>query len=286
MTALALLAGVGCGLGVLFLILGLRDKTPSIRRGRASNHRGDQHGAQRVAVAVAVGLLVLVVTRWPVGGLLAAAIAGSWHTLFGQKSTASAEVARIEAIATWTEMLRDTMAAASGLEQAIVTTASVAPPPIRPALAALAMRIEAREVTLSQGLPDLADALGDPTADLVVAALMSAADRRARSLGELLGALAASAREEATMRMRVQAGRARVRTAARIVTASTVLMAGGMVLFKRDFLAAYNGTSGQLTLAIVGAVFAAAFWWLTKMSEISSPERFLTALRVREEASA
>jgi Flp pilus assembly protein TadB len=183
-------------------------------------------------------------------------------------------------------MLRDTMAAASGLEQAITTTASIAPGPIRPAVSALAMRIESREVTLSEGLPDLAEALGDPTADLVVAALMSAADRRARSLGELLGALAASAREEATMRMRVQAGRARVRTAARIVTASTVLMAGGMVLFKRDFLSAYNGTSGQFTLALVGAVFAAAFWWLTKMSEISSPERFLTGLRARDGASA
>jgi hypothetical protein len=285
-TALALLTGVGCGLGVLLLILGLWDRTRASEHVRTNSRRGDQRGAQRVAVAIGVGLVVLAITRWPVGALLAAAVVGSWHTLFGQQSAASAEVARIEAIATWTEMLRDTMAAASGLEQAITTTATVAPTPIRPAVMALAMRIESREVTLSQGLPDLADALGDPTADLVVAALMSAADRRARTLGELLGALAASAREEATMRLRVQAGRARVRTAARIVTASTVLMAGGMVLFKRDFLAAYNGTSGQFTLALVGAIFAAAFWWLTKMSEISAPQRFLTGLRAQEGASA
>jgi hypothetical protein len=32
---------------------------------------------------------------------------------------------------------------------------------------------------------------------------------------------------------------------------------------------------------VVGAIFAAAFWWLTKMSDVSSPERFLTGLRPR-----
>src|SRR5207237_5686632 len=82
-TALSLLAGVGCGLGVLLLVLGLRDQTGSIERVRATSRRGDQRGAQRVAVAVGVGLVVLVITRWPVGGLLAAAVVGSWHTLFG-----------------------------------------------------------------------------------------------------------------------------------------------------------------------------------------------------------
>ncbi|MBV8160158.1 MAG: pilus assembly protein TadB [Acidimicrobiia bacterium] len=297
MTVLALLAGTGCGLGALFVFFGLREQPQGQGQGHgrgqgrwrwrdrvaanARSRRGDQQGTKRVVVAVSIGLAVAAITKWPVGGLLASALAGSWHTLFGQKSTAAAEVARIEAIATWTEMLRDTMAAASGLEQAVTTTSAMAPTSIRPALTSLAARIDSREVTLSEGLATLADELGDPTADLVVAALMSAADRRARSLGELLSALAASAREEATMRLRVQAGRARIRTAARIVTATTVLLAGGMVLFRRDFLSSYNGTRGQFVLAIVGIVFAAAFWWLTRMSEISSPERFLTGLRVR-----
>src|SRR4029079_10456738 len=120
-------------------------------------------------------LVVGLVTRWPVGGILAAALAGGWHTLFGQRSSSGSEIARIEAVASWTEMLRDTMAAASGLEQAITTTAPIAPAPIRREVVDLAARLESREVTLEGGLPALADALGDPTADLVVAALVSAA---------------------------------------------------------------------------------------------------------------
>lgn len=279
MTAVALLAGVGCGLGILFVVLGARGTVAVTRPAKLVNRRRDQGGTRRVAIAVGIGLVVAIVTRWPVGGLLAAALVGSWQTLFGQKSASAADVTRIEAIASWTEMLRDTMAAASGLEQAITTTARVAPMPIRAEVMGLALRLESREVTLAQGLPDLADALGDPTADLVVAALSSAADRRARSLGELLSALAVSAREDASMRLRVQAGRARVATAARIVTSFTLGLAGLLVLFKRDFLAPYGTASGQVVLAIVGAVFAAAFWWLTRMSRISSPERFLTGLR-------
>ena len=287
-TAVSMLAGLGCGLGAVLVVLGLRSSSLSLLLSSSSgalrrtaglvNRRRDQRGAQRVAIAVGVGLVVAALTRWPVGGVLAAALAGSWHTLFGHRSSSDAEILRIEAIASWTEMLRDTMAAASGLEQAITTTASIAPAPIRADVMTLATRLETREVTLSQGLPDLADALGDPTGDLVVAALASAADRRARNLADLLSALAASAREDASMRLRIQAGRARIATTARIVMSCTLLLGGGLVLFKRDFLAPYGTTEGQTVLAIVGGLFALGFWWLTRMSGISSPERFLTGL--------
>ena len=233
---------------------------------------------RRAVVALAVGVVVAAVTRWPVGGVLAAALVASWHALFGQRAASDTEISRIEAIAAWAEMLRDTMAAASGLEQAITTTATIAPSAIRTDVTTLAMRVETREVTLAEGLADLADALGDPTGDLVVAALISAADRRARSVAELLGALAASAREDAGMRLRVQAGRARIATTARIVTSCTLLLGGGLVLFKRDFLSPYGTAEGQTVLAIVGAIFALGFWWLSRMSGISSPQRFLTAL--------
>jgi hypothetical protein len=282
-TALSLLAGVGCGLGVMLVVLGVRGTNEGTRR-TVTRGRGrrDPAEARRVGAAVAAGIVVALVTRWPVGGVLAAALVGSWHALFGERAASDAEILRIEAIAAWAEMLRDTMAAASGLEQAITTTASIAPSAIRADVVTLATRVETREVTLGDGLADLADALGDPTGDLVVAALISAADGRARSIAELLGALAASAREDASMRLRVQAGRARVATTARIVTSCTLLLGGGLVLFKRDFLAPYGTAEGQTVLAIVGAIFALGFWWLTRMSGISSPERFLTELRGEE----
>ncbi len=286
MTSLALLAGVGFGLGVLCLVAGLmrreNGRDEGSRPPRLAMLRRLRPGAgalpatyRRLGVALAVAVVVGAFTRWPVGGVLAGVLAGSWHALFGHKAASAAEVARIEAVASWTEMLRDALVAAAGLEGAIVATAPLAPAPIRSDVAALAGRLEAREVTLATGLGELAAALADPTADLVVAALASAATRRVRNLGELLGALATSARENANMRMRVDAGRARVRTSARVVTGFTVAMAGGLVALKRDFLEPYAGLTGQLVLVLVGVAFAVAFWWLSRMSRMDVPGRFL-----------
>jgi uncharacterized membrane protein YgcG len=58
-------------------------------------------------------------------------------------------VRRIEGIASWTEQLRDTLAAAAGLEQAILATAPIAPDPVREQVTGLAARIHQ-----GQRLPD------------------------------------------------------------------------------------------------------------------------------------
>ena len=277
MTSLALLVGVGFGMGLLCVVLGLRghEVSPEPRAARWSLLR--RGAARRLAVAGVAGLVTAVLTGWPVGAVLAATLVAAWHPLFAQKAASAAEIARIEAIASWTEMLRDTLVAAAGLEEAVVATAALAPAPIRAEVASLAARLQAREATLAQGLADLADSLADPTADLVVAALASAATRRVRNLAQLLGALATAARENAEMRMRVETGRARVRTSARVVSAFTLAMAGGLVAFKADFLTPYDGALGQAVLGLVGATFAAGFWWLARMSAMAPPERFLTS---------
>ena len=285
MTSLALLVGLGFGAGACCMALGLlaRPARPD-GAGLARPTKRPPGGWRRAGLALAVGAAVAALTGWPVGGVLAAAVVGAWHALFAQRRASSAEIARIEAIASWTEMLRDTLVAAAGLEEAVVATAALAPAPIRAEVGTLAARLQARETTLAQGLAELADSLADPTADLVVAALASAATRRVRNLAQLLGALATAARENAEMRMRVETGRARVRTSARVVTIFTLAMAGGLVALKRDFLAPYNDADGQAVLALVGAMFAIGFWWLARMSRMEPPERFLTGWATGPEA--
>src|SRR3546814_11393172 len=79
----------------------------------------------------------------------------------------------IEGIASWAEMLRDTMAAAGGLEQSIIASATVAPPAIRREVAALAVRLERERLPIA--LQEFATQVDDPTCALVVAALLLAA---------------------------------------------------------------------------------------------------------------
>jgi Flp pilus assembly protein TadB len=211
-----------------------------------------------------------------VGGILAAAACWWLPRLLGRDTEHARRVARIEAVATWTEMIRDTLSAAAGLEQAILATAPLAPAPVRAEVTVLAARLDRRE-RLVPALRSLAHDLADPTADLVVAALVIATEQHARQLADLLGALAANARERASMRMRVDAGRARTRTSVRVIVATTLAFALLLVLINPAYMAAYNSVDGQLVLLAVGALFACGFAWLARIGAVAEPGRILSA---------
>ena len=140
-------------------------------------------------------------------------------------------------------MLRDTITAVSGLEEAIVATAHLAPPEIRAAIGDLVLRLERQP--LSASLAQLADDLDDPTADLVIAALALAARGEAKELADLLSSLAETARDNASMRVRVDAVRARTRTAVRIISGVTVVMVALLLILNRSYLKPFDTAAGQ-----------------------------------------
>ena len=174
-------------------------------------------------------------------------------------------------------MLRDTMAAAAGLEQAITATRPVAPEPIRAEVTALAARLAEGREPLGAALRRFADEVADPSADRVVVSLLLASEQRAQRLGELLGALAAATRDEVAMRLRVETERARTRTSSRLIMTFTITLAGALILFNRAYLQPFDSPTGQLVLAMVGLAFGGAFWWLGQLGGFDAPERFLRA---------
>lgn len=274
------LLGAGAAIGVLLVVMGLRgqpdDATEPRRQAMRAMHF-DRRFFGRLTVALLVSVGIGVFTGWVVGAVLSAAAVLGLPRILGSNGDHQRQFERIEGIASWTEMLRDTLVAAAGLEQAILATASTCPEPIRDEITALAVKLERGE-RLAPGLRELAEQLHDPTADLVVSALVLASDHQARQLAELLGELAVEAREQATMRMRVDAGRARSRTSVRVIVITTILFAAGLVVFNRDYLSPFDSNFGQLVLLLVGALFATAFAWMTKLSRFREPERFLTEL--------
>ncbi len=271
MTALLVFLGAGMGAGVLLVLWSVRypgraPNMPTLRR-----QYPDLPG--RTLEAAGGALLAGLLTRWPVGVLAGAVFGFFAPDLFGGRARRSVETDQTAAIASWTEMLRDTMAAASGLEQAILTTAPIAPAPIRPHVNALVARLH-RE-PLAPALHELAESLSNPTADLVVSALTLAANGEAQDLGDLLGSLAGAARDGASMRLRIEASRARTRTSVRIVTGVTAVMAVLLVLLNRNYLQPFDSATGQCVLLAVLACFAGALWWLVRMARYVAPERFL-----------
>jgi Flp pilus assembly protein TadB len=116
----------------------------------------------------------------------------------------------------------------------------------------------------------------DETADMAVMAL-SAAAYQSGNLTDLLSRLARTARDGAAVRMRVQASRARVRTASRIIAAVALIFPAGLIVLNREFLAPYASVTGQLTLAAVAALFALALWWLARLGSPARTVRLLDA---------
>lgn len=277
--ALAALAGAGVGLGLTLILAGLvpTDRDPRPGSGRPEAPPRSRRSAswwRRLGFAAAVGVGAGWWTGWPVAAVLGAA--GVWWLpgLLGPDREHAIAVAKIEAVAGWAEQLRDTLAAASGLEQAITATARTAPAVVRPAVMALAARIRAGE-RLPVALAQAGRELADPTADLVVAALVMAAQQQARQLADLLAALAAAAREEAAGRMRTAVARARVRTSVRVIVGATLGLAAVLAVLNSAYLAPYDTVEGQLVLAGVGAMFTVAFGWLAKIARPPMNSRLL-----------
>ena len=214
-------------------------------------------------------------TRWLVGGVLAGlAVWALPAMLMGAERARAARLRRLEAIATWTESLRDTLSAAAGLEQTIMATAPTAPAAIRPQVIGLAEALR-RGVRLPDALRAFATDLADPVADTVVAALLLASTQGAGKLAEPLGLLAAATREDVAAQRRVERSRAKAATDARMIIGTTLAMAVGLVVFNRGFLAPYDSTTGQIMLPFVGLLFAIGFRWLHRLSRQAEPDRVL-----------
>ena len=270
--ALGALLGAGVGLGLVASWAGWRgDDRP--RPERKTRWPAVERANLRAGLAAGAAVVVGAATGWPVGAVLAGLAGWGAPGLLAGTRARQGAVGRIEAVAGWAEMLRDTMAGSAGLEQAIIATAPLAPLPIRAEVVTLAVRLDGER--LAPALRAFAEEVADPTCDLVVAALVLAAGHQAQRLGELLGTLAQAARDQATMRLRVEAGRARTRTSVRVIVGATGAFVLGLAVLNRGYLAPYDSALGQLVLALVGAMFACAFAWLGRITRPATTERIL-----------
>lgn len=263
-TAAAL--GVGVAAGLLLIVWGLLGTTSGASLPRSVSRQT----WIRLAVCLGVAAVVGAATRWSVGAALVALAAWTLPALLGGNKAHTKALARTEAVASWAEMLRDNLGAAAGLEQAIIAAAQVPPAAIADEVTTLAADIRAG-AGFATALANFRAALNDPIGDLVVRALSQAAHRQGSRLTDLLSELAELARKRAAVRMRVAAGRARVRTSARVITATTMVFAAGLVVLNRKYLAPYDDATGQLVLLLVGGCFAAGFAGLARLGRVGDP---------------
>ena len=271
---LAILSGALIG-GGIFLFIGFLLGVDIAPEGGADAAAAVRGASRRILIGAVVGVLLLLLTRWIVLAVAGGCLVFLWPMLFGGTRQEKLAAAKIEALAAWAESLRDTIAGAVGLEQAIPSTVYAASPVIRPTLILLADRMRMR-VPLGVPLRQFADELDDPTADLIVSALIMNARLRGPGLRHLLGALADTARAELDMRQRIAASRAGTRRSAQIVVIFSILVMLGLALFNRSFVAPDESVQGQLVLLVVVILFALGMMWMRRLSGVRLPRRFLT----------
>lgn len=273
MNALVLAAlAAGAALGLLLVVAGLTGRQLLDEPATYLRRIVNSSLLPKVALAVSAGLVALAATGWLVGGVMAGAAALVLPGILGGKSARQRAIDRTEAIASWTEMIRDSIVAASGLEEAIVATAPVAPTPIASEVRRMVRRLDHQR--LPEALVAFGEDLNHPSGDLVVAALVIASRMEASDLSGLLSRLADATRGEARMRIRVEVGRTRVRTATKVIVGVVIAAVVFLAVANRSYLEVYDSFGGQVMLAIVGGIFALGGWLLTRMAEIELPERF------------
>ncbi|GAA5197419.1 type II secretion system protein [Rugosimonospora acidiphila] len=269
---IAALLGVGCATALTFAVDGATRRPRVPRRGARLGVRRDV--VLRAAAGAGAGLLVQVGTGWPVAALFTALTVVLLPRLAGQRRAANDIDQRVEAIATWTETLRDTLRGAAGLEQAIVDSATLPPEAIAAPVRALADDVS-RRVDMTAALRRFALTVADPIADLVLVQLSLAANAQAGKLGEALSAMARQARAHVADRLDAETDRAGARAEIRMVVATTVVLVGGLDIFRHAFLAPYHTMTGQLVLALVGGLFLTAFGWMGRLARFGAPPRVL-----------
>jgi len=264
--------------GLIGAVLALRprpEREAVVRRTPAVAHRlAATSGRTRLVLAVSVGggLLLALLTGWVAAVVILPAAALGLPYLLAAPPTA-ATIRRLEAMEEWTRNLAGVLSSGVGLEQAVTATLRSTPDAIKPEVTALVARLRARWDT-EQALRAFADDLDDVTGDLIVANLILAAQRRNRSLANALQGVAESVSEDVTSRRKVEAGRAKPRGSARLVT----MFSTGVLVwlaFTGDYVAPYGTPLGQVLLVGLLTAYAAGLLWMRKMTEGKPLPRFL-----------
>lgn len=265
----AALAALVAFAGIAVALAGWRGAIPAHTSPDAG--RRARIAAPQLALGASAFVIGMLWTRWPVAAGYLAFGGASLPVLLQSKRKRQAAVARVEAIATWTETLRDIMATGTGLRETLRGSARVAPAPIRTEIRDLSFRLQHESIDVA--LAKLANDLAHPTADVVVASLLLATRWQAGGISDVLSSVAKAARESAAMKQRVEASRERTYAQCRIVAGTTIMFIALLVVFRRDFLTPYDSLGGQIAQLVIGGLFAFSGYAMYKLGQPKDPAR-------------
>src|SRR4051794_24128428 len=226
-------------------------------------------------VAVAAGVLILLITGWPVAAIATAAAVVFIPQVLGGGKAAKVMIAKTEALSDWTRRLADLISsgAAGSTREAMRRSLTSVPEPVAAEVNRLVRRMgpQGSETALRQ----FAREVGDPAAEKIAGVLILRDRNGGPGLADVLTTLAQDLDERSRMIREVESERAKPRSNMRFIIIITAALMVGMMLFARTFLSSYNRVLGQLLLVGVAAIFAAALRWMRTLSDPPPSPRVL-----------
>ncbi|MCM3883554.1 type II secretion system F family protein [Frankia sp. R82] len=265
--AVLLLAGAVAGFGVWLFAMSLTGRValPAPRRLRGST--------APVSGRPAIGVLALAagagaVTRTPGLGLMVAAV--GYVVLAQRRGPSVPAVTRLgEAIATWTEMVRDGLAAGRHLRAALAAACDQPPAELAEPLARLAATLESAPIP--DALWQFRREVHHPALGPVVAVLDIAYRRGTGDLVKLMASQVDTTRDDVARLRDQHALRARHRRSMTMLLGLFTAAITGVLLVWPAFFAAYRSPTGQLVLLALGAAVAGAVHTLIRMGQPDLP---------------
>lgn len=279
--AVGLLAGCGVLLIVAALVLPAapvaRRRGPITRLVESSGVRGMTAGrlvlASTVSALVA-GVVAVALTAVPVVGLIAVAAGAAVPVLVLRRRAGQR---RRRLAAAWpdaVDTLQSGVRAGLSLPEALATLARSGPSVLRPAFGAFAVEHRATG-SMDAALQVLQEALADPVADRVVAALRLTGAVGGRELGVLLRTLSVMLRDEARTRSEIEARQSWTVAAARLAVAApwvTLLL----LCTRPEAVAAYLTPGGGLVIATAAVLSTGAYVLMRRIGRLPGDERVAT----------
>jgi Flp pilus assembly protein TadB len=263
MTPVVVLFGAGAGIGLALIVSGIWSSARPVRKATLTK-RFDPANRQAAAAALIGAAIVGLVTHWPVGAAIGGAVGWTLRSAL-QPATSRRVTGQLEALATWIEALRDSVAAHRGLLAAIESTERAAPPAIRGPVARLIVRLKSGSA-LDGALYAFAAELDDAAADEAIAPLILAARFGGSDLGHLLASAAANTREQIALWQRTEVARAKPRRDMRLVIALTLVFTLGILIIGHGYFKPFSTPAGQLALLVAAGLFAGGFWAMNRLS--------------------
>lgn len=257
-------AGVVVAAGLVGLVAAINGV--SIVPPRSASSRSKLQFKPMYLVAVAAGVLILLITGWPVAAIATAAAVVFIPQVLGGGKSAKAMIAKAEALSDWTRRLADLISsgAAGSTRDAMRRSLTSVPEPIAAEVNRLVRRMgpQGTETALRQ----FAREVGDPAAEKIAGVLILRERNGGPGLADVLTALAQDLDERSRMIREVESERAKPRSNMRFIIITAALMVA-MMLFARTFLSSYNSVLGQVLLVGVAAIFAVALRWMRSLSD-------------------